>query len=178
MPTGTAKSANAPGEAANAAAAPGRVRGPRRFSPRGLRWLLNFFPPWFFGRIRTTYVSPDYRTCRVVVKRSFLTRNLNGTTFGGTLFSAADPVYSVLFWQIFAQRGERVVVWLKRASIAYLRPAAGPVTLEFHVPEEDVAQAVQALDERGFWERSYLIEAVDESGRVCVKVDTEIHLRR
>jgi len=131
-----------------------------------------------FNRIRVVEVARDFRSCRVRVAYSRLSRNLQGTTFGGTMYSAADPFYAVLYWQIFAHRGERVQAWLRSAQARYLRPARSPLTLVFELSEADVERAAAALARDGRHACSHRVEAVDAGGRVCMVADTEVYLRR
>lgn len=150
----------------------------RVLSERQGRWLLNCFPPLFFQRVRTVEIRDGFRYCRARVKRSFFTRNLHGTTFGGTIYSAADPFHAVMYWQIFARRGERIQAWLRRARVDYRKPAATPLTLEFRLTERDVEDAVAGLDGEGRFKRSFRTEAMDDHGDVCAVIDTEVYLRR
>ena len=140
--------------------------------------MLNLFPPLLFNRIHIRRIEAGYLGCQLRINRSILTRNLNGTTFGGTIFSAADPIYAVLYWQIFARRSESLQVWLKTANIRYRRPAHGTLTMSFQVAEEDVAEAQASLDGLGTALRMHTTEAVDPEGRVCAVVETEVYMRR
>ena len=146
-------------------------------SERQGKWLLSLYPTLLFSRIRITRVGPGFRSCTVRIARSLITRNLNGTTFGGTIFSAADPFYAVMYWQIFARRGIRVQTWLKSARIEYLKPAATALTLEFALTDEDVARAVRQLEREGRFIRSHSVEAVDRRGDPCAVIETEVYLR-
>ena len=154
-----------------------KPRRPKVLSERSGRLLLNFFPPFLFNRIRIESIGDQFRSCRVRVRRSLLTRNLNGTTFGGSIFSAADPFYAVMFWQIFGRRGMRVQTWLKSASIEYLKPAAGDLVLEFELTEEDIEGAATILARDGRYTRTFETEALDPKGRVCARIRTEVYLR-
>lgn len=82
-----------------------RAGSPTRFTPRRMRRLLNLYPPFLFQRVRIARIAEGFLACDVRVKKSFLTRNLQGTTFGGTIYSAADPIYALLLWQAVAHRG-------------------------------------------------------------------------
>jgi acyl-coenzyme A thioesterase PaaI-like protein len=150
---------------------------PRVIGERQGKWLLNLYPPFVFGRIRVLDIGPGYRTCRVRIAKSLLTRNLNGTTFGGTIFSAADPFHALMYWQVFARRGRRVQVWLRRARIDYRKPAATPLVLEFTLGDPDVDEAEAALDRDGRFRRTFETAAVDRSGAVCATIETEVDLR-
>ncbi|TAH35549.1 MAG: DUF4442 domain-containing protein [Planctomycetota bacterium] len=151
---------------------------PRIWSPGKARWLLNHYPPWWFQRIRVVELADDFRVARVLVPRSLLTRNLNGTTFGGTIFSAADPLYPVMYWQIFARRGERLQVWLKAGRIDYRKPAATALTLEFRLRPDDLEAVAADLAAAGKSVREHHIAAVDAAGDVCAAVDAVVYLRR
>ncbi len=150
---------------------------PKVLGERFGRLLLNLFPPFLFYRIRIDSIGDGFRSCRVRVRRSLLTRNLNGTTFGGSIFSAADPFYAVMFWQIFARRGMRVQTWLKSASIDYLKPASGDLTLDFVLTAEEIDEAAAILEQSGRYTGSFSTEALDPKGRVCARIRTEIYLR-
>lgn len=142
-----------------------------------MKWLLNLFPPWLLQGIRIVSISPDLLRATVRVRRGLLTGNLHGSTFGGTLFAAFDPVCAILYWQLLAHRGLRVQAWLRSASIRYLKPAKTALTIDFAVSEADVADAVAALEREGRFTRSHRVVARDASGVVCAEAETEVYLR-
>jgi len=150
----------------------------RILSERRGRALLNLYPPFLFQGIRILDVGPGFRSCRVRVARSLLTRNLNGTTFGGAIYAAADPMYSLMYWQVFARRGEAVQVWLRSASARYLKPAATALTFTCRLDDREIEEAAAVLDREGRFVRTYRIDATDEAGTVCAVVDTEVYMRR
>lgn len=154
------------------------MKGPRVWSERWFRLVLNLYPPFLFGRTRVVRVSPDFRSCTARVKPSFLTRNLEGSIFGGTIFSAADPFHALLYWQVFAHRGVRVQAWLKSARIDYRRPASSDLTFEFELSDEDIDEAQIALDRDGRFAKTFKTEAIDRDGQVCAEIHTEVYLRR
>lgn len=156
----------------------GKVPGsPRALSPFQVKWLLNLFPPWFVQGIRIVEIAPDFRRATVRVRRGLFTGNLNGSTFGGTVFAAFDPVCAILYWQILAHRGIRVQAWLRSASIRYTKPAKTALVIEFEVGDADVEDAVAALAREGRFGRSHHVVARDAAGVVCAEADTEVYLR-
>jgi acyl-coenzyme A thioesterase PaaI-like protein len=154
-----------------------RQAAPRVISERRGKLLLNLFPPFLFSRTRVLSIGRGFRSCRVSVRPSLLTRNLQGTMFGGTIFSAADPFHALLYWQVFAHRGLRVQAWLKSARIDYRRPAASALTFDFVLSDADIAEAEERLTREGRFSKVHRTEAVDEQGHVCAVVDTEVYLR-
>ena len=152
-------------------------RPPKVLGERPGRWLLNLYPPLLFNRVRIVEIGEGFRSCRVRVARSLWTRNLHGSTFGGTIFSAADPFYAVMYWQIFARRGQRIQVWLKSANIRYRKPAASALTLDFVLGNDEIERAAAGLEGQGRHTATHRTEAVDRDGDVCAEIETEVYLR-
>lgn len=152
-------------------------RRPRVLSARQVKWLLNLFPPWLVQGIRFVELSPDFHHAIVRVRRGVLTGNLNGSTFGGTIFAALDPVCAILYWQLLAHRGVRVQAWLRGASIRYTNPATTALTLRFEISPSDLGDAVAALEREGRFARIHHVVARDAAGNVCAEADTEVYLR-
>ncbi len=158
-------------------AEPGGHR-PRRLSGRAGRWLLSLYPPFLCQRIRVTEIGPGFRRVTVRVSQSLLNRNLNGTIFGGTMYSAADPIYVLMFWQVFAHEGIATRCWLKEASVRFLKPARGRLTLVFELGEADVSKARERLARGERHVHSGSTPIVDEDGETCAVVETEVHVKR
>lgn len=133
---------------------------------------MNFYPPYFFGRVRIQYVSEDFQEIRVRIKASIFNKNLSGTMFGGTLFSAADPFYPLMYWQNFAhQFNQKVSVWLKSAEIHYKQPATGNIYLHFKISQEDVLEAKEALEAYGKFNKSHEVLLLNSKQELCAKVN-------
>jgi acyl-coenzyme A thioesterase PaaI-like protein len=146
-------------------------------SERWGRWLLNLYPPFVFNRIHIVSIGKGFRSCTVRISRSPLTRNLNGSIFGGSIFAAADPFYAVMLWQIFGRKGIRVQTWLRSASIRYLKPASSRLTLEFALSDEQVETAAAELTRNGRFVCTYDIEARNVAGELCAAIKTEAYIR-
>lgn len=154
------------------------MAGPRLHSERRLLWMLRLYPPFLFQRVSVVSIEPGFLGARVRVRQSLLTRNLEGSTFGGTLFAALDPIYPVLLWQALAHRGQAVQAWHKAASIRYRRPARSDVTLDFALDQSEVEAVERELAEAGRCDREYEVQAVDQEGIVCALATTTVALRR
>jgi acyl-coenzyme A thioesterase PaaI-like protein len=143
-----------------------------KISPFLFKIMMGLYPPFLFGRVRVKEVSPDYMMIKVCVKRSFLNNNLSGTMFGGTLFSAADPFFALMYWQVFAHRyQQKVKVWLKSAEIKYKKPSVGNIYLEFRLEEEDILKAKADLDIIGKHSQSHEVLLKNKKGEVCAIVN-------
>jgi acyl-coenzyme A thioesterase PaaI-like protein len=141
-------------------------------SERFGKFLLNAYLPFVFNRIRIQTISKGYRKCVVRIKKSIFNRNMNGTIFGGALFSASDPFYSILYWQIFERKGYKVQTWLKSASIQYLRPADQDLLLEFEISDEHIHLAEQALQNVGKHTFTHEVKFTSANGDVYVLAKT------
>ncbi|KAA3607839.1 MAG: DUF4442 domain-containing protein [Planctomycetota bacterium] len=150
---------------------------PRRLSPFQVRWMMNFYPPLLFQGVRMTALAADFRSCRVRIGRRLWTRNLNGTTFGGSIFAGVDPFLPILYWQVFARRGQKVEVWLKGASIQYRKPAATALEIDFSIPDEELQATVDALVEKGKTVRQHPVQAIDRNGQICAEATVEVYIR-
>ncbi len=149
----------------------------RPWSPRKLRWTLRFYPPWFYQNCRVLSWSPDHLHVVVRLKRSLWTRNLNGSTFGGSIYAAADPIFPLMYWQALALRGWQLQAWLRAARIDFLRPAEGDLRFEFRLRPEDLDAAEADLRTRGRTARTDRVQGVDREGGLCAEVELVSFLR-
>lgn len=149
----------------------------RIWSARKMRWVLRLFPPILFQRIVPVWFAEDFRAARVRVKRSLLTRNLNGTTFGGTIYAAADPVFALMYWQALARRGVATRSWLMAARAQYRKPAATGLVIDFTLSGADLDAAEEQLRRRGKAVCIHQVEARDEHGAVCAELELVTYLR-
>jgi len=142
-----------------------------------VKWMLRIFPALLFSRVWVKYVSADFKSCTVSVKPSLLNRNLQRTIFGGTIFSAFDPWFALMFWQIFAHRGQKLEAWLKSAEIDYKKPAASRLTIHFNISEVDIAEAEAALATTGRFQKWMKAEAINTDGVICAEARLLVYIR-
>lgn len=149
----------------------------KKISHRNAKLLLNFYPPFIFNRIKVISISDDFTTVKVKIKKSIWNKNMAGTIFGGTLFSAADPFIAVMYWQIFSIRfNQKIIVWLKSAEIIYKKPSATDMFLDFKIEEEEIEIAKKTLEEKGKYVSEYIVELKNTGGEVCALVKLKSYL--
>ncbi|WP_285008312.1 DUF4442 domain-containing protein [Pedobacter faecalis] len=146
-------------------------------SERTLKWGLSLYPPMLFQRIWIRNFHKGFRGVDVKISRSIINRNYNGSIFGGTIYSATDPFYAILFDQLLQRRGFKVRVWLKSASIQYLKPGRSNLYFTIKVSDEMLEDAVQALSTQGKFIRAYPIEVCNSEGEICASVINEVYIR-
>lgn len=140
--------------------------------------MMRLYPPLFFNRIWVKRFYNGYHDCELKINKSVLNKNMNGTIFGGSIFSSVDPIYSVMFWQIFAWKKIKVQTWLKSAHIQYVKPGATDLFVHFHLDEKEVNDAEAALNDVGKFVRSYTIEIKNKYNEVCAIAQTEVYIRK
>ncbi len=148
-----------------------------KFRPWQIKWMLSLFPPLLFSRVQVMAIANDFSWAEIRVKHSIFNKNLQKTIFGGTIFSAFDPFHAILFWQIFAHRGQKLEAWLKSASIDYKKPAASDLLIRFEITADDMLAAEAGLKSDGKFERWMTAQAIDKSGNICAEARLLVYLR-
>jgi acyl-coenzyme A thioesterase PaaI-like protein len=137
--------------------------------------MFNFFPAYRGGGGRVVYISDDFRELRVKVPLNWRTRNKVGTIFGGSIYSAVDPIYMIMLMRIL---GEEYVVWDRSAKIRFKRPGRETLFASFVVTEQESDEIIAVLETRKSTSRTYFVELCDSSGRVHATVEKEIFVTR
>lgn len=148
-----------------------------KVSARTLTWALRFYPPLFFQRIWVRGFHMDFRQVDIKVTRSILNRNSNGSIFGGTIFAATDPFYSLMFDQIFKRKGYKTIVWLKSSNIQYIKPAYSSLFFSIHITDADIDEVETALNNYGKFTKTFRISVYDRHGVECAAADNEVYIR-
>ena len=141
------------------------------------KWVMRLYPPLLFQRIWVIKFDKGFRGVEVKVKKSFLNKNYNGSIFGGTIFSAADPFYPVLFSQILIHKGYKVRAWTHSSAVRFRRPSKTDLHFNIKISEEDIKQCEQVLNDAGKYRKTALIEIYDDNGQLCVSVLIKFYIR-
>ena len=146
-------------------------------SERTLKWAMCLYPPFLFQRIWIKKFHPGFKGVEVKINNSFLNRNYNKSIFGGTIFAATDPFFAILFDQLMQRKGFKLRVWLKSASIQYLKPGLSDLHFVIKITDEMVNEATQAIKDTGKFVKAYPLELFNDKGELCATVMNEIYLR-
>ncbi|MDP8255471.1 MAG: DUF4442 domain-containing protein [Candidatus Alcyoniella australis] len=136
---------------------------------------INHYPPYRGSGARVRQISPDFRLVVVELPLNFRTRNLVGTTFGGSMYTAVDPIYMIMFKKVL---GEDYVVWDKAASIKFLRPGKTTLTARFVILQQELEQIKQLIEDGKPIQRTYRIELRDASGTSCAEVEKLLYFNK
>ncbi|AUP79315.1 DUF4442 domain-containing protein [Flavivirga eckloniae] len=98
------------------------------------KYAFNWSPMYRRTTGRIIEVSNNLLYVKIAIPLSIKNKNYVGSIFGGSLFSATDPIYMI---QLMNTLGDNYIVWDKDATIKYKRPAKEHVYAEFSfLPEE------------------------------------------
>jgi acyl-coenzyme A thioesterase PaaI-like protein len=146
---------------------------PTSFRMRLYGFVLNFFPTYRRTGGRATFIAADFSDVHIRLKLGWGTKNYVGTMFGGSMTSAADPVYMIQLMQLL---GKDYVVWDKSAHIQFKRPGDRTLYIRFLITDELLAN----IKERVLTEQEFDIELstnwVDKEGTVYAKVSKVLYI--
>ena len=146
-------------------------------SATSIRWMLNLWPPFIFQGIRVLEFDPGFRFAVIRVRKSILTRNLMGTTFGGALSAAADPFYPLLYWRKLSTDGVSTNCWIRQQRCEFIRPADATVELRFAIEDQQLATARAGIEKDGRVDLEDVVDALLPAGEVAARFHITTALR-
>lgn len=143
--------------------------------PNVFRWLFNLWPPFFFCGICVERIGADWTSARVRLRASPLTKNINGSQYGGSLFSMTDPIYTTLLLAVLGH--DRYFVWDKSAEIDYQKPGRGPVFFEATLTPKLLDDIRTATQDGSKYLPTISGRIVDRSGDTVAVVTRTLYVR-
>lgn len=148
-----------------------------KVSENTLKWLMCFYPPLFFQRIWVQRIHRNFMGIDVKINRSLFTTNLGKSIFGGTIFSATDPFYALLFGQLMQRKGFKTTIWLKSAHIQYIKPGRTDLFYTITITAQMAEEVEAVLIREGKFVRSFPIEIFNKHGELCATALNEVYIR-
>ncbi|MBP3943533.1 DUF4442 domain-containing protein [Sphingobacteriaceae bacterium WQ 2009] len=99
------------------------------------KWGFNLSPMYRRTTARIVYVSNDLLHVTIKLPINYKNRNYVGTIFGGSMFSAVDPIPMV---QLINLLNSNYVVWDKSAEIYFKRPGNQDLYADFQYTKEEI----------------------------------------
>ena len=124
------------------------------------------------GRLR--YIAEDWSEVRLDLHLTWRTRNYVGTIFGGSIYSAVDPMFMLM---LIRRLGPDFLVWDKSATIQFKKPGRETLHARFLVGDDELEAVRSALESQRSIDRTYVFDLVDDSGTVCATVEKIIYIR-
>jgi acyl-coenzyme A thioesterase PaaI-like protein len=100
------------------------------------KYGFNLSPMYRRSTGRIYEVSDDLLEVKVRIKLSYKNSNYVGSIFGGSLFSATDPIFMI---QLINILDTNYVVWDKAATIKFKRPVKETCYVDFIFTADEIA---------------------------------------
>lgn len=142
-----------------------------------LKLILNLYPPLFFNRIRVKKISLDFKEINVVLKKSIFNINFHKTIFWGSIFSACDPYFPTMYYNIFKLKNKKLIIWVKDAEIKYIQPATSNLFLNFIIKSSQIKEIESNLKTQGKYEIKNEVLAINKEGETCAQAVITTYLR-
>lgn len=140
---------------------------------RVFRFLMNLSPVFRSTGGKAVYIADDFSEFRLKLPLNFYTKNEVGTLHGGHIYGFVDGIY---MYQLMKLLGKDYVVWDKRATISFLRPANKTLHATFKMPPEFIAQVKQDIAEHDTKDYVLSLPLTDEAGKVYANVDCTVYV--
>lgn len=101
------------------------------------KYGFNLSPMYRRSTGKIYQVSDNLLTVKVRIKLTYKNSNYVGSIFGGSLFSATDPIFMIQLMNIL---GNSFVVWDKAATIKFKRPAKETCFVDFTFAKDEIVQ--------------------------------------
>jgi hypothetical protein len=138
------------------------------------RQMMNWYPMYFGTGGKITFWAADHRELHLKLRLNIWSYNIVGTIFGGSMFSAADPFYMILFMNCLGR--EKYVVWDKSASIRFRKPARKTLFAKYLITEEQLEKVKAEIAQNGETELICKIEWLDSEGILYAESERLVYL--
>ena len=137
------------------------------------RWGFNLWPSYRGTGGRVRYIADDWQEVRICIPQGFWTRNYMGTTFGGSIYGACDPIFAMMLIQALP---DEYVVWDRAASIQFERPGTEDLYARFRIPDAELDDIRHALETQDAVDRDYSVDVVAADGTVHATIEKTVHV--
>lgn len=137
------------------------------------KYLFNLSPMYRRSTGRVTAVSTGFWRVDVKIPLTYRNRNYAGTMFGGSMFSATDPIYMVQLIQII---GTDYIVWDKSSKVKFKRPATSDAFVIFEFSEQEVQQLKDRVQDEKEINLTKLVEIKNKEGKVFCEIEKTIYI--
>lgn len=135
--------------------------------------FFNLSPMYRRSTGRITSVTPDLSKIEIKIPISYKNKNYVGTIFGGSLFSATDPIYMVQLIQLL---GTNYVVWDKSSVVKFKRPANSDAYSVFEFTEHELMDLKKEIDQKKEVDIVKLVHLTSNDGRLFCEIEKTIYV--
>lgn len=135
--------------------------------------FFNLSPMYRRSTGRITSVTKDLSRIEIKIPLSYKNKNYVGTIFGGSLFSATDPIYMVQLIQLL---GRDYVVWDKSSIVKFKRPANSNAYAVFEFTEDEVTELKKQIKDQNEVDLVKMVHLTSKDGKVFCEVEKTIYV--
>ncbi|WP_435334998.1 DUF4442 domain-containing protein [Haloarchaeobius sp. TZWWS8] len=139
------------------------------------RHLFNLWPSYRGTGGRVRYIADDWQEIRIEIPQGWRTRNYMGTTFGGSIYGACDPMFAMILIQTLP---DEYTVWDKAASVRFKRPGTEDLYARFRIDDDELDAIEDALSTQESVDREYTADVIAEDGTVHATVEKTVYVGR
>lgn len=140
-----------------------------------MRHKFNLFPSFRRSGGRITYISSDLKHVEVKIPLNWQTKNIVGTIYGGSMYSAIDPIYMVMFMKIL---GPEYIVWDKSAKIDFKRPGIDELVAKFDINDEQINGIKEELNSKRSTTRCFNVDLLDKNNKISARIEKVIFFQK
>ena len=137
------------------------------------KYGFNWSPMYRRSTGKVIEVSDDLLYVKIKIPLSIKNRNFVGSIFGGSLFSATDPIYMI---QLIKILGDDYVVWDKDATIKYKRPAKETVYTEFVFSKNEIENIKEQVSKNGEFNLVKTPNIVNKEGVIIAQLSKTVYI--
>ncbi|MDD7887208.1 DUF4442 domain-containing protein [Flavivirga sp. 57AJ16] len=137
------------------------------------KYGFNWSPMYRRTTAKVIKVSSNLLYVKIAIPLSIKNKNYVGSIFGGSLFSATDPIYMI---QLINILGDHYIVWDKDATIRYKRPAKENVYAAFSFSSEEIENIKVQVAQNGELNLTKTVHITNKDGVVFAEVIKTIYV--
>ncbi|POR23933.1 DUF4442 domain-containing protein, partial [Flavobacterium columnare] len=128
-----------------------------------LKYGFNLSPMYRRSTARITHISNDLKNIYVKIPHNYKNKNYVGSIFGGSLFSAVDPIPMT---QLMYLLEDNYIVWDKTAFIRFKKPARENVYATFHFSNEEINEIIEKVKTDKEIEHTKVTHITNKTGEI------------
>ncbi|MGD8642086.1 MAG: DUF4442 domain-containing protein [Gammaproteobacteria bacterium] len=134
---------------------------------------IEWFPPFFFMRIKVVELQPDWSRVRIRLPLTGLSKNMGDAMFGGYQASLADPIAALAC----ARRFPGYSVWTRAMTIDFIREGNSDLELRFEFDDNLHRQIKEELEQTRRSTPTFEYALYRSDGEICSKVSNTVAIR-
>lgn len=146
------------------------MRKMRYLSPRH---RLEWYPPYFFMRIKVLELDENWQRVRIKLPLNAISKNMGDAMFGGYQASLADSIAALACVKRFPEYN----VWTRTMTIDFIRPGDSDLELRFEFDDALNRQIVHELREHNRSNPRFEYGLYRKDGTMCTKVVCTVAIR-